>query len=395
MTKKFIFVCDAMRSDYITAEVMPFLNKKSSEGLFVKSVVPGNGFCERSEIFLGVTPRETGFLTAIDYFPAGGAYAWFKFKCLPVVEWFCKHGFLNKVVRRLLWELSHRFANLPMHPQNIPLSLLNKFSLTEDAKDFGCLAKEYPSGILNELTRRGLSCDFSLFTTLKDKLVGNDFDRLKSLASTTPDADVIFVYLSTADYLGHKYGPHSIEIKDGLKQLDLEIEKTCLDIESKFTDSSFMFLGDHGMEEVSASVDLWSLIRSESEALGLKTGVDFIFFLDSTMLRVWSLNDSSKALISRLKSKSMLINGGIFLTSDICEELMMPDPERIADLVWWAYPGVQICPDFFSSSLQPKKGMHGYLNSSSISNGSLIAYGNCVDNTIIDKCDLHEVYKYI
>ena len=73
--KKVILVLiDALRSDYITEEDSPFLYKFASNNRYCKKVTQSRSFCERAEIFTGLSPRESGYFTAIGYGPEDSPY---------------------------------------------------------------------------------------------------------------------------------------------------------------------------------------------------------------------------------------------------------------------------------------------------------------------------------
>lgn len=57
------FVLDALRADHI--KYMPWLNKKTEEGIFSNNYSISEGFCERIEIFTNTKPIDLGFITAM------------------------------------------------------------------------------------------------------------------------------------------------------------------------------------------------------------------------------------------------------------------------------------------------------------------------------------------
>ena len=56
-----LIVLDALRGDHVNECYMPFLHSLKSRSIFVKNLNVSSGFCERSEIFFGQYPRESGF----------------------------------------------------------------------------------------------------------------------------------------------------------------------------------------------------------------------------------------------------------------------------------------------------------------------------------------------
>ena len=65
---------DAFKQEYISEMNTPFLYSKSGEGKHIKKLIPSAGFCERTEIFFGLKPKQSGFFTAIGFNPNNGAY---------------------------------------------------------------------------------------------------------------------------------------------------------------------------------------------------------------------------------------------------------------------------------------------------------------------------------
>ena len=75
MKEKVVYLLlDAFRCDYIDEKSTPFLYNCSQKGIFYKQVIPSLSFCERTEIFTGKKPNESGFFTAIGYEPASSQY---------------------------------------------------------------------------------------------------------------------------------------------------------------------------------------------------------------------------------------------------------------------------------------------------------------------------------
>ena len=136
MKKTVLILIDACRHDYLNRGITPFLDTLKKSGEYTEKIIPGNGFCERAEIFTGKKPSDTGFFTAIDYSKnrrQNTGIAWI-LNFLAFVLQLLPFRLVEKIVRRLLWEYSIRTAH-PMHPQKIPLNLIKYFSLTEDYVD--------------------------------------------------------------------------------------------------------------------------------------------------------------------------------------------------------------------------------------------------------------------
>ena len=101
--KNFVFVVlDALRGDHINKRYMPFLHSLKSRSIFVKSLNVSSGFCERSEIFFGQCPRESGFVHAISPNSEIKPYSWLSARKARFLMIFELTPVLKKILRRVL-----------------------------------------------------------------------------------------------------------------------------------------------------------------------------------------------------------------------------------------------------------------------------------------------------
>jgi len=403
ISNSYFLVFDALRSDHI--KYMPWLSSKIDNGIYVKNLEISSGFCERSEIFFNLKPSETGFVNAItidiDSKNKTRPYSWFPDWVITPLIFFEKNQFLQKIIRRLLWKISLKKSSPTMYPQRIPLNILDKVILTEDAINFEEYSKKIESGLLWEYIQRGYKINWDYFTSLSGTSVGTDYSRLKILSEKISDYERSFIpiYISMADVIGHKFGPHSTEIITGLKELDLKIKafyKSCIKNDK---DSRISFLGDHGMEQVDRSIDIQLIVDAISIKMNLKLRKDFYYFLDSTMLRIWwkSSNTEKFNLFSKeLISNKELRESGYFLNDEDCKNEGLPPVKDIGDIVWWAKKGIQISPDFFHNEGKIKAGMHGYLKKDKISSGFFLSISNDIlsqSYNNLDASNLMDIYR--
>ena len=145
-----LFLLDAFRYDYISKENTPFLWDCSQKGKYIKHIIPSAGFCERTEIFSGLEPDESGFFTAIGFDPIKSPYKVNLFlKLFGIIEDLINNIFnsQSKVARIFriisLKILRKLFNRKRLKPYNIPFSYLRYFNLTEDEYDFRKI--EYPN----------------------------------------------------------------------------------------------------------------------------------------------------------------------------------------------------------------------------------------------------------
>jgi len=111
-------------------------------------------------------------------------------------------------------------------------------------------------------------------------------------------------------------------------------------------------LGDHGMADVHAEVDLMPRI----EALGLRVPGDALYFVDSTMARFWF-----RRLDLRPRVEELLrgVPGGRILDDEECARLgvLFPD-RRYGELIFLADAGTIFVPSFMGPT--GCRAMHGY-----------------------------------
>ena len=117
-----------------------------------------------------------------------------------------------------------------------------------------------------------------------------------------------------------------------------------------------------------------------------------IFFLDSTLMRIWWNNNSNnkKFFFKKLRSHDKLKKRGRFFYSNNIKENNF---NNIADFIWWANKGVLISPNFFHNSKVRLKGMHGYLDKDNPSNGFCLRLKKDIKNIKIDKIKSGSIFK--
>jgi hypothetical protein len=399
---------DAMRSDYIKDETTPFLLKCSNEGEYYKKVIPNFGFCERTEIFTGQTPVESGFFTAIGYDPTNSPFKNIKgLRLLEFIENIVPEnlgipgiippGSFYQLFRKLLNKWIIRQTN-GVSSQNIPVSLLRYWDLTEDKYDHrDSNAFDVPS-IFTLLCNKGRSYYYDSFTALNIPSNGSDSDRMKMMLNDLVNNanDFYLVYISTLDYYGHEYGPDSTETKEALSKVDEELEKCTKEVLKRDSDCNFIYLGDHGMASVIKYFNAENEILTIAKKHNIKLKKDFIYFLDSTLVRLWFFSEKGKSIFkNHIINSNEFYNNGIFIDEEIAEREKIPwKDKRYGDLIWWANTGVLVFPDFFHR-VKKYKGMHGYDPNKRINQGTCIVYGKNIKNTKIESIYLTDVFNIL
>jgi len=391
------FLLDAFRYDYMSKKYSPFLQQCAENGLYIQRVVPNFGFCERSEILTGQNPAITGYFTAIGYDPQDSPFKNLRFLCLwDFFESLIPKNKYYKYYRRKLAAFLRKYTE-GMSIYNIPFSFLPYFSLTEDKIDHCQKGAFSIPSILERIEENNKFYYYNSFTALNMPPNGPDSNRLRlALDAADEGYDLYLVFISMPDALGHGYGPLSNELLGGMRRMDEMLENFYQSFEVKRPGSTYIFLGDHGMVPVQEYLDVEIVLKSSSKRMGLALHKDYIYFLDSTLCRVWFLSDKARSKFAPvLKDNSKLNDKGVFVDEKLASVEKIPwGDRRYGDLIWWAKPGILIHPDFFHR-VEKLKGMHGYDPNIVESQGTCIVFGKHKQAEKREKMHLTDTYHII
>ena len=408
----FLFLCDAMRSDYISKKNTPFLWNCIKNGEYYKRVIPGYGFCERTEILTGLHSDESGFFTAIGYDPDNSPYSGVSYlnvlnyieNIIPKklrVPFKKKPGGFYRAFRHMINKLLlTKYSSGSLKPYAIPYSFLPYLNLTEDNINFSDRNQFSVPSIIDLLKDKGKDIYIESFTGLNFSSENNsDNSRLDSAINNINDDRyaLFLIYIEELDAIGHNYGPNSEEIDASLKSLDTRLKQFYSKVTIEKPDSNFIYLGDHGMSEVSKVVDVERELHKIESRLTLKKHRDYIYFLDSTIMRIWFMSDEKKKKFQKeLSNNSILNQNGFFLNEQFAKEHNIPWGNRkYGDLVWIANNSTLIFPDFFHREY-PYKGMHGYNPNLKENQGVCITTGKNIEKKekeLIELTDIYDVLK--
>ena len=218
MKKVILMLVDALSSEYLTKENMPHLYAYAQENVHVQEINPNFGFCERTEVFTGMKPRNSGNFTAIGYNPEKGMYRK-ETLLLRLFSYAEKVSYIN--ARRGL-NLYARFAGKRMRPYLIPLNMLNKFFLTEDEKNHEEVNAFVGESVFDVMTERDLKYTLEAFTALgRESRLKNDRERLDCVIRLlNKEYSFIPLYISAADAMGHICREDALGMQNMLKQVD-------------------------------------------------------------------------------------------------------------------------------------------------------------------------------
>lgn len=96
--------------------------------------------------------------------------------------------------------------------------------------------------------------DAFTYTPFGNQLVLNFAERLidaEGLGTDDGNPDLVFVSLSSPDYLGHSFGPDSLEVADTVVRTDRDLEKFFHALDAKFGRRwTFAITADHGVQSI-------------------------------------------------------------------------------------------------------------------------------------------------
>lgn len=405
----YLILLDAFRHDYLSPEHTPFLAKCAGEGEYYEKVRPSPGFCERAEILTGLSAKETGFFAAIGFDPDHSEYRHAVAQTLA-----------DRAERAALWPLQWLPANLrgPIHRRVrgrlarhlvrrdrkmktyfIPHRWLPYFALTEDRVDHRERGAFPRPSLLSLLEDAGGTYYYDSFSALGFRApYSSDSERLQAVLKDlrANPKDLYLIYQTAPDAAGHRYGPDSAGLHAALRVLDNDIARFVAEAESVRPSGRYVFLGDHGMTAVDRKFDAEGEISRLLSSVGLSRHRDVVYFLDSTLVRLWAMSARARAALPMLlEASSAFAQHGGWAHAHESLRAAIPWPDRrYGDFLWAADPGVIVTPDFFQGTVAPK-GMHGYVKQTSDALGMCIRWRHDGAPVRHDQIDLSGAYNLL
>ncbi|MFX0135437.1 MAG: alkaline phosphatase family protein [Candidatus Hodarchaeota archaeon] len=352
-----VFLVDALRHDYINQDSSPFIEKLRSNGIFKIVDEPITFECYLL-IFTGLYQDQLDIINLFDYNPPVSPWRFLKIFPLKFLQ---KIRYRNRIFNFGLNYILQRFAQIierikgntasyhTCNPHEIPLEFLPRFAFGD--KRLIYLPGSVPGKrtFFDVLKEKGKNWDWIAYPThdIGTPSIMKQFNKLKN----KDNIDFLFIHFSELDFIGHKFGPDSKEIREEFSQID-NVIRLITNHYNKKRNVKIMVFGDHGMVKVQKSVDILKKLKNK----GLITK-KMIFFIDSIELRIWTDDSEEKTRLMDYLSK---LNCGFLLNEENSKKLHLETRNRkFGDIVFIAYPGIVFLPNFFQRSHLPK-GMHGY-----------------------------------
>jgi predicted AlkP superfamily pyrophosphatase or phosphodiesterase len=380
-------VCDAVRGDYLNEEDSSFLLSLTKKGIYVKKLKPSIGFCERTEMFSGARPEISGYFTALTFDEEKSGFSKISRLELGVIKFLKKissllgtfNPFLDKAFNYVAIDNLYlkKLVKITQPTYNIPLEFIREVALTEDYIEMCNRNALSVETIFDMMVGENKSFLYKTFASLRMDVGYSDDARIKRmlLESQKRRYDLHLLYLGEGDGIGHRYGPNSKERREMMKRTDERIGRVVKFFENAYNDVDFLIVGDHGMVQVNKYINAFDKIKNIARNNELKINVDYKFFLDSTLIRIWFNSKKAEIAFRELFRNDDELNeyGKIITEKEITRYHLPKNVKYYGDLIWLADPGVVVFPDFFHNK-EKVKGMHGYDPSINEQKGFAILY---------------------
>lgn len=191
------------------------------------------------------------------------------------------------------------------------------------------------------------------------------------------------VSLVDLDNIAHIHGLNSKEFAGHIQVLDEEITSLVSEFRKLDAKADILIFSDHGMADVDRSVYL----DIESVAGEMAHG-KYLYFIDSTFLRVWTSDSGIKeSILAYLGS----LDYGDILTNEEREFFGITKTE-FGEIIFRAREGVLLLPNFYGA--RHVKAMHGY-DSTLASQTAFLAEVEGVNLSTVHPLRSRDIYKFL
>lgn len=230
--------------------------------------------------------------------------------------------------------------------------------------------------LFDEMRQAGMNFETVVYPTIRLDSQVAGWVRQRISEGNLPD--FWYIKFSALDALGHKHGPRLDRLATALRDLDAQLGEVVRVLRDAYGPSlDIVLLSDHGMSAVTQTVDIRPMLAST----GLKPGRDFLYFLDSTTIRVWSENRSKLERLTHLFADAP---GMTVLGPRERETLQVPNDKSAGDILVALDEGWVVFPDFFRTRGAPL-GMHGYAEVYSLAGLPYLAAGGRISDLLPSK----------
>jgi hypothetical protein len=285
----------------------------------------------------GTTPAEHGSWAMFRRAGANGSFDSLRWiPALPhAIDWRARRWIRRWLDRR---GRVHSYYDL----YEIPTHLLHRFDVAQTGDPFR------PDGLARETVFDWMQAQgvrYQLWDYRTDE--GGNFHAAE--AALAEPLDVLFVYTAELDALMHRVGIFHSSVGARLRAYAGFLAAMQRAARAHDVELETVLLSDHGMTDVTDTVDVWQGMMQQ----GWKLGRDYTAFFDSTMARSWGGEDVAAAMSVVMGGKGRQLDAPQ-LRAFGC---YFPGGEY-GNHVFLADPGVLIVPSFMGS--RRIAAMHGY-----------------------------------
>jgi predicted AlkP superfamily pyrophosphatase or phosphodiesterase len=320
-----------------------FLEGLIRESKPLETILGYSSACDPS-IISGLTPAEHKLWSSFYYDPEGCPYKWVRhLHFLP--DSLFQRGRIRYQISKWIKNKCGFTGYFQIY--GVPLDALPLFNYAEQKRIW---------------EPGGLPCGKTIFDRLAGENIphhvhdsdADDGTRLEQLSSEIQNQRIDFAYCSLGrlDALMHAVGNDHPDIGALMQWYDLKIRALLDAAEENYQEVSWYVFTDHGMHQVKESHDL----MAEIKALGLEWNKDYVAFYDSTMARIWFLDEKAREPISRCLENHP--KGRVLSEEELKGYGVWFEDGQYGDLIFLMHSGIQIVPSFMGH--KQAGGMHGY-----------------------------------
>jgi hypothetical protein len=251
------------------------------------------------------------------------------------LDWRARRWIRRGIDRRRRVEAYYDLYEIPTH-------LLHRFDVGQTGDPFrpGGLRRET---VFDWMRARGIEYRLWDYRTPETE------NMHAAVAALDGSAGVLFVYTAELDALMHRVGIFHSSVGARLEVYARFLDDMQRAARERGIELEIIVLSDHGMTDVTDTVDVWGGM----ERRGFRVGREYLAFFDSTMARSWGDTRAADALTDVFGER------GMHLTTPQLRAFgcHFSDGEYGID-IFLAHPGVLIVPSFMGSARIAA--MHGY-----------------------------------
>lgn len=327
MKKILLVFIDGLQYDTAIEKMSILKNKENSR------VIPGIGFSNNiyPEMLCGTNPNEIGYFNEWSPVKEKKSKLPFYLKWLDMFRWSL---YINAGIRKIILRKIFK-----MDFSNIPFKYAHYF-------------KAQGSHNFRDLTGNNILHDYSfeIYDSVETGLgVGQRDNFIIDKLDNELKQENYLLSLVDLDNIAHINGVTSKHFSDHTENLDNRLKKLFDKFMKLNSENEIYLFSDHGMVDVSQVVNF-----NIEEKFGQMSENKYLYFIDSTYMRVWVKDNSLKDEFEEYLSTREF---GELLTDEQRKEFGLTNKE-FGDFIFRGKEGVMFVPNFYGG--RANKAMHGY-----------------------------------